>query len=550
MHRKLGLATCVTRTRVQRVLRAPHVPLVLVALALGACGGSAPRPSAGAVLIRGNGPAPDSLDPQKARTVEAQTVLRDLCEGLTSLAPDATPAPGAASTWSESADGRVWTFLLRPQLRWSNGEPVAAHDFVAGLQRLVDPATASEYAQVVDVIENAAAVVAGTLPPAALGVTAPDARTVVIRLRAPAPYLPGLLAHPSTCPVYGPSLERSGANFVRPGSFVGNGAFTLKAWVPDSHIEVERNPYYWNNTHTRLDRVRYVETVDENAELRAYRAGALDVTNVVPRGQFDWVRAHLGAELHISPQLNTYYYGFNLDLPRFRDAPQLRQALAMVIDRERLAHSVLRVGELPAYGWVPPGIEHYVSQELSWRKLTMDERLREAQRLYAAAGYSAARPFKVELRYNAGEVHSKVAVAVAAMWKASLGVETRLVAMEFKSLLQDIDRRDIDMFRLGWSGDYNDAYTFAQYLKSDVGVNAPHYKSAAYDALLGRAAAERDPGRRQALLEEAERTALADVALIPLYFYVNKHLVSPRVQGWYDNVMNVVYSKDLAVTSR
>jgi len=176
-------------------------------------------------------------------------------------------------------------------------------------------------------------------------------------------------------------------------------------------------------------------------------------------------------------------------------------------------------------------------------------RFREAQRLYEEAGFSREHPARFELRYNSGEVHTKLAVAVASMWKEALGAEARLTQVEFKSLLQDIDRGDVEMFRSSWVGDYNDAYTFAQYLKSDFGVNLPHYSSAAYDALVTRAAAETEADKREALLEEAERVALADHPLVPLYFYVNKHLVKPEVLGWYDNVMNVVYSKDLALSA-
>ncbi|HET7757209.1 MAG TPA: ABC transporter substrate-binding protein, partial [Steroidobacteraceae bacterium] len=288
---------------------------------------------------------------------------------------------------------------------------------------------------------------------------------------------------------------------------------------------------------------------DENAELARYRGGELEVTAVVPRGQFDWIKAHLAGELHVSPQLTTYYYGFNLRRPPFKDAPQLRRALSLVIDREKLAQLVLRLGELPAYGWVPPGVDNYTSQSFDYRGEPLRERIAEAQRLYREAGYSAAHPLAFELRYNSGEVHTRLALAVASMWKEALGAEVRLTQVEFKTLLADIDRGDVEMFRSSWVGDYNDAYTFAQYLKSDFGVNLPHYHSAAYDALLARAAAATDPAARRALLEEAERVMLRDTPLIPLYFYVNKHLVKPEVQGWYDNVMNVVYSRDLSLRS-
>ncbi|HPF25159.1 MAG: peptide ABC transporter substrate-binding protein [Steroidobacteraceae bacterium] len=499
------------------------------------------------ILLRGIGPGPDSLDPQKARLIEAHTVLRDLFECLTSLGPDASPVPGAASDWNVSDDGRVYTFKLRPELVWSNGDPLTAADFVAGLQRLVDPATASQYAQVVDVIENAGEIIAGRMAPAQLGVAAPDDATVAVTLTTRAPYLPGLLAHPSTCPVHRASLAAGAKELTRPGEMISNGAFTLEEWTEGSSIVLTRNQRYRANSRNLIDGVRYLILADENAELRAYRAGDLHVTFVVPRGQFDWIRENLRAELHVSPQLNTYFYGFNLDKPLFADNPKLRQALSMVIDRERLAKTVLRVGETPAHGWVPIGTHDYGSQSFDYAEQPMPERIAAARELYREAGFTAARPARFELRYNSGEMHNKVAIAVASMWKEALGVEAKLVAVEIKSLLADINSRKVDMFRLSWAGDYNDAYTYAQYLKSDFGINTVGYKSERYDQLLAKAAAAAGSTTRRQILEEAERLMLAEHPLIPLYFYVNKHLVKPEVRGWYDNVLNVTYSKDLAL---
>ena len=529
------------------------VPLAILAT-LAACsrsptqgaGGAAPHE---AILVRGGGPDPDSLDPQKARGFEAQSVLRDLCEGLTTLDKHAAVAPGVASTWGASPDGKTYVFKLRREARWSNGQPLVAADFVAALERLVDPATGSGYAEYIDAIVNAADITAGRKPPQSLGVTAPDDSTVAIQLATAAPYLPTLLSHPATCPVHRPTLAQHPEGFARPGVMVSNGAFVLKEWVQGSYILGARNHYYWNDAATHLDAVKYLLIPDENAELARYRGGELEITFVVPRGQFDWIKAHLAAELHVFPQLATNYYGFNLRRPPFRDNLKLRRALSLVVDRDKLAQLVLRVGELPAWGWVPPGVDHYTSQSFDYRSTPLAERLREAQRLYAEAGFSREHPVRFELRYNSGEVHTKLAVAVASMWKEALGADVRLTQVEFKSLLQDIDRGDVEMFRSSWTGDYNDAYTYAQYLKSDFGVNLPHYSSAEYDALVTRAAAETDAGRREALLEEAERVALREHPLIPLYFYVNKHLVKPEVLGWYDNVMNVVYSRDLALSA-
>jgi oligopeptide transport system substrate-binding protein len=524
--------------------------LALVILASFAGCSRSPDTHPSAMLIRGGGADPDSLDPQRARSVEAQTILRDVCEGLTTLDKTAAAAPGVASEWSVSPDGKTYTFKLRPDARWSNGDRVVAGDFVAALRRLVDPTTASEYAQVVDVIVNASDIVAGKKRPDTLGITAPDDATVVVQLNNPTPYLPGLLSHTSTCPVHRPTLAAHHDSFARPGIMVSNGAFVLKEWVQNSQILLTRNHYYWNDSHTRLQAVKYLLIADENAELTRYRAGELHITAVVPRGQFDWIKANLGNELHISPQLSTYFYGFNLRRAPFKDQPGLRRALSLVIDRDKLAKLVLRVGELPAYGWVPPGVNNYTSQTLDYKDRPMPERIAEAQRLYREAGYSAANPLRFELRYNSAEVHTKLAVAIAAAWKEALGAQVRLTAVEFKSLLQDIDRGDVDVFRSSWVGDYNDAYTYLQYLKSDFGINLPHYRNPDYDLLLDRAAREVDVARRRDLLEQAERIALADHPLMPIYFYVNKHLVKPEVDGWYDNIMNVVYSKDLGLRPR
>jgi oligopeptide transport system substrate-binding protein len=528
-------------TRRQLLLAAPAAAWVA------GCGRrSAKDANAPAILLRGNGPDPDSIDPHRARSVESMHVLRDTFEGLTRLDRNAAPVPGAAASWTASEDGLEYTFKLHPNLKWSNGDPLVAEDFVAGLKRLVDPATASQYAQVIGVIVNAADIIAGKQNVAALGVQAPDAQTVVIRLSTPAPYLLGLMAHPSTAPLHRPSFAKFGELFARPGNQVSNGAFVVTEWLQGSFIRAQRNTHYRLNSANKLDGVKYIQIADENAELRAYRAGELHCTAVVPRGQFDWIRENLAAELHVAPQLNTYYYGLNLDRPVFRDA-RVRRALSMAIDRERLAQSVLRLGELPAYGWVPTGIFGYTPQTFDYAQTPVAARIEEAKSLLAAAGYSAKKPLSFELRYNNGEVHTKVAVAVASMWKEALGVEVRLAGVEFKSLLEDVNRREVDAFRMSWSGDYNDAYTFLQYLKSDFGINLPHYRSPAYDTLLLDAERQADVTKRRSLLEAAERIALADHALVPLYFYVNKHLVKPAVVGWYDNVMNIVYSQDLSL---
>ncbi len=526
--------------------------LVLLAFtALGGCAqraGQMPRSAAGQdILLHGLDLEPDSLDPQKARTVEAQRVLRDICEGLTTLDRRGRPAPGIATGWSVSPDGKTYTFTLRKNARWSTGAPVVAADFVAGLRRLVSPRTASDYAEVVSVIRHAPGIIAGRRPLRELGVLAPSPYTVVIRLRTPAQYLPALMAHPATCPVDPALLAKYGATYAQPGHMPSDGAFVLTQWVHGSYIQLTRNPDYWRNAETHLAGVRYVIATDENAELEMYRAGELDIMDVVPRAELGWIRTHLGGQLHIEPQLGTYFYGFNLRRPPFKGKPGLRRALAMVIDRRRITRFVLRAGEPPAYSWVPPGVDGYETQPPAWSRLGIAARVAAARRLYAAAGYSAAHPLRFTLEYNTGEIHEDIALAVASMWRRALGVRVRLQQEDFSSLMHDISNGKATVFRSSWVGDYNDPYTFAQYFKSDFGINLPHYDNPAYDRLVDRAQATINPARRIALLERAERLMLHDQPIIPIYFYVSKHLVKPRVTGWYDNVMDVTYSRELGL---
>jgi len=512
---------------------------------LGACGPKTEE-AATAELRRGNGSEPDSIDPQLARMEAAMTILRDCYEGLVGMAPDGSPIPGVAESWTVSADGRRYTFVLRAAARWSNGDRVDAEDFVHSLRRLVNPATASQYALMLEPVLNASDIVAGRKPPGSLGVTAPDAATLVVTLAEPSSYFVAMLSHPSTFPVHRPTLASNPQEFARPGVAVTNGAFTPAAWEIGSHIVALRNRHYWNDALNRLDAVRYVHVADPVTELTRFRAGDLDVTYTVPPGEVARLEKELPGQLRIAPHVGVYYYGFALDLPPFRDSPALRQALAMAVDREVLTQQVLGDGERPAYGWVPPGIAGYEPQEFTWAALDSAARIAEAQRLYAKAGYSAQKPLRVELRTSKSPIHDRIALAVTAMWKDHLGAEVSLRSEDFRVLKAAIDAREAPLFRASWISDYNDAYSFLQILKGGFGINLSRYANPTYDAALTAAASTSGTARAENLAA-AERQLLTDVPLIPLYFYVSKHLVAPRVSGWYDNVMNVTYSKDLSL---
>ncbi len=286
------------------------------------------------------------------------------------------------------------------------------------------------------------------------------------------------------------------------------------------------------------------------AELNRYRAGELHITSTVPPENFADVKARFGSELHIAPYLGLYFYGFNLTKPPFKDNLALRKALSMAIDRELLAEKIIGRGEAPAYSWVPPGVNNYEPTVFSFAELTREERNKLARRLYKEAGYSEEKPLRFELRYNTSDFEKKVAVAIQSMWKEVLGAEVTLINEEFQVLLANMRQAEVtQVFRSAWIGDYDDAHTFLSVLQAGSAANMPRYANEDYESLMQRAAAQADLSRRGLYLEEAERVMLADHPVIPLYFYVSKHLVNPRVGGWGDNVLDYHYSHHLSLSA-
>jgi ABC-type oligopeptide transport system substrate-binding subunit len=518
-------------------------PAICCAL-LVACGGGGSDDVL--TLNRGLGAEPESLDFHKARSFEAGDVQRDLGEGLTGYTADGELVPRAAESWQISADGRDYRFALRPDARWSNGEPVTAEDFVYSFRRLVDPATASFYSQSVLDIKNAGAIVAGKMAVEDLAVAAVGEYKLHLRLERPTPYFLALLTHPSMFPVQRASIEQHGDAFARPGYLVTNGAYALAAWELGSLIELRRNEHYWDNESTDIDRVRHYFIPEPAVELNRYRAGELHITDNVPPEAFARMRKERPDELRVAPFLNVYYYGFNLTKPPFKNNPDLRRALSMAIDRKALTENVTGRGETPAWSWVPPGVDNYSAPQLPYAGMDKEEREAAARRAYRQAGYDIDNPLEVEIRYNTSDTHQRIALAIQSMWREVLGVEATLVNEEFQVLLSNMRAREVtQVFRSSWLGDYNDANTFLQVMLSDAPSNMTGYKNEEFDALVAEAALQTDPGLRRMYMEKAERVLLADHPVIPIYFFVSKHLVSPRVGGWGDNVLDYHYSQHL-----
>jgi len=495
-------------------------------------------------LRRGIGGEPASLDPGEAADTFSFEVIRDLYEGLISESPDGTVVPGVASTWSVDATGTLYTFQLRPDAKWSNGMPVRAKDFVEAWRRVVDPKRASPVADTLRPIAGAAAILAGRMSPSSLGVTAVREDILVVKLDRPAPYFPQLLTHSATFPVYSPETAKSHTS----SNWVSNGPYVLSRWTPGSSLILRQNTQYWDRKSVRIPNVEYIPIPDENAEYRQYRAGQLDVTQSVPSSALDSVRAERPKELFVAPFLATAYYALNLHSTYFATNPNLRKALALAIDRKVLESTLLPFGQTPAYGFVPPGTWNYASQSWDWHSLPDADRITEARRVYALAGFSMERPLHLRILFNSNNSIKQVAIAIASMWKQTLGIESELMDEEYRVFLDS--RRDTtrwEVARLGWTADYNDAANFLDTLRSGSPNNDARYARKDYDDLLDHAASTVDPLDRRHLLEEAEKMMLSDYPILPIYFLSSKRLIRPYITGAKVNPLNRLYSKHLGI---
>lgn len=469
-------------------------------------------------------------------------VLMDVYEGLVKESPDGEILPGMAASWDVSEDGRTYTFHLREDARWSDGEPVTADDFVFGWRHLLDPTSASKYAYQLYPVVNAEAVNTGDKPLEELGVEAVDPQTLVVHLNAPTPYFIQLLTHYTTYPQPLHTWQEFGQDYVDLDNIVTNGAFTPTEWISQSRITVKKNPEYYEADEVALDGVRYHTIEDRNAGVSRFRAGELDIMREYASSMYSLLKEQIPDATHMAPYLGSYYYVFNHREGHPTTDPRVREALSMVVRREVIAQQILQGTFLPSLSFVPEGIEHYDAQNLTYHDADgnditddMNARMARAKELMEEAGYSAENPLRLRLRYNTTDEHKKIAVAVSSMWRP-LGVEVELVNSEATVHYQTIAQGDFDIARAGWIADYNDAENYLALLRTGAGNNYGAYSSAEYDELYNQAAMTLDADEREALMEQAEATALADNALIPMLYYVSRNLVNPALSGWEDNI--------------
>jgi len=481
------------------------------------------------VIRRGNGGEPGSLDPALAEDIHAFNILTDLYEGLVTVSADGHILPGVAESWEISKNGLVYSFVLRDNAHWSNGEAVLASDFVNAFRRVANPDTGSVYGFLLEGVRDVVAV---------------EERLLEIQLANPTPWFLAALSMPVAFPVYAPGLHSKVS--TAPETFVGNGAYYLDSAVPGGAIGVKRSPTYRDADSVAVEQIIYLPLVDPAAELDMYRSGELDITHTIPPTQLQMLKAEMPDHVRIAPSLALYYLAFDLTEPPLDDR-LLRQSLNMAIDREQLV-SIIGRGEQAAFGIVPPGVANHDAARFTWQELPVAERQKQAQELYRRAGYSPATPLALQLTYDAGDIHERIALAVSSMWRDVLGVDVTIRKMEWQYFLATRENRaEWQVMRFAWSGDYDDASTFTNIFRSDDPQNLAAYANPDYDQLVVDASAEQNAQRRAELMQNAEALLLADYPIAPLYFYVSKHMVSPRISGFESNALDRHPSRFLSV---
>ncbi len=492
-------------------------------------------------LLVGNGAEPQDLDPQTCVAYTDYNILIALFEGLTCIDERTSqPVPGTAERWDVSADGLSYTFHLRADARWSNGDPVTADDFAYSFRRILSPGLASEYSYLLYPIRNAEAFNTGKLADfGGVGVRAIDSRTLRVELGRPCPYLPALAAHQAWFPVHRATIEkfggfdRRGTPWTRPANFVGNGPFLLKEWSPNARIVAARNPYYWDAAHNSLNAVVFFPNDSIATDESNFRAGQLHLTYDLLPDRIAHYRAAAPDSLRIDPFSETYYLGFNVTRPPLDD-PRVRRALAQGIDRAAIARDVLQGSRRPAYALTPPDTAGYTAAA------GVPTDFEAARRLLAEAGYPGGRNFpRLQIQMFTDAINTKVLEAIQQMWHRELGIDVTLTNQDFRVYIDNERSLAYQISLMRWIGDYDDPSTYLGLYRSDCPNNWTGWKDAAYDRMDDKADATLDPAKRRAFLQLAEARLLDQAPIAPLFHGSRTFLIQPYVQGWVPSLLGI-----------
>lgn len=512
---------------------------LLVALLAVGCGGPTPVEQAtkDGILILGNGAEPRSLDPQLIQSLGDSNIMHALFEGLVTFheSEDAVADPGVAERWEPNDDFTVWTFYLRKDAKWSNGDPVTAHDFVYAYERIMSPAFASPYASMLtDFLKGGEAFNKGETDDfSTVGVKAIGDHTLELTLVGPIDFLPEILKHTSWLPVHPPTIEKFGSmtdrytDWQRPGNHVGNGPFQLKSWRINYAVEVERNPHFWDAENVTLNGIIFKPIPSEYTEERAFRAGEIHYTYILAAALIESYRESSPEFFRSEPFAGSYFYRCNVTKPPL-DNQKVRQALALAIDRRSIVENVTLGGQTPASGYTPPFKDLYTPPEM------IRFNPEKARALLAEAGYPNGEGFPgFKVLINTSEAHRAVAEAIQAMWREHLNIDNvEIDNQEWKVFQRTLHDLNYEVARSGWIGDYVYPTTFLTMWQTGDTNNETGWSNADYDRLIKEALQSTDPNARLEKLYQAEEILLTELPILPIYWYTRVYALRPEVKNW------------------
>ncbi|MFQ6551601.1 peptide ABC transporter substrate-binding protein [Aestuariibius insulae] len=487
-----------------------------------------------------------TLDPALNEETAGFHAIRQLFEALVSQDADGNIIPGVAESW-ENEDYTKWTFTLRQDAKWSNGDPVTANDFIYAWQRAVDPATASPYAWYIELssIENAAEILAGEAEPSTLGATAVDDYTIEVNLTQPLPFFPSIITYATFMPVHQATVEEHGDGWTDPENMVSNGPYILSEIALNEFWSAAKNPEYWDADSVIIEEITGFIINDVNQALTRWEADEFDLIEPLPAGSFPRLEEQYPDEATSVSRLCSYYYQFNQreDAHPALQNPDVRRALSLAVDRDVIVDQILQGGQLPAYNFIHANTAGFEVPEIDYASMTQAERDEEAKQLLEEAGFGeGGEPLEFELIYNTSESHKQIATVISQMWKQKLGVDISLTNYEWSTYLDLRKAGNFDLARSGWCADYNEGSTFVKILKTDHENNDGKYSNPEIDSILETVLTSDDPNAGYAQIEEL---LAANMGMIPIYHYANTFLLDSTIKGWpYNNAENNWYVKD------
>ena len=489
-----------------------------------------------------------SFDPNKTENASEFRIMFDLFAGLVDFDQTNTPIPGMAINWDISKDGTTYTFHLRHDLKFSDGAPITANDFVYSWQRLVDPKTAGAYSFILEDVVNADAIIKNKMAPSTLGVYAKDPYTFVVKLNHPVNKFLSYITTPAAFVVPKHAIEKFGDKWTDPENIVTSGAYILKQHIINGSSISQKNSNYYDAKNVKINTIKYFPLAQTSVGISTYKANELDTTwKNIPIDEFKHIEQLYPNELHITPAERTNHLSINLSLPKYAKNLQLRKALSMAIDRSVLTNKVLSSGQMPLYSIVTPTIEQgkYKDTKYDWANLSRDKQITQAKKLYKEAGYSTINPLKITLSYDTNDLNKKTCLALAAMWKEVLGIDAQISVQELKSFISNSRKGNFDIRLSTWGADYNSVSTYTTIYQCGNGNNYSQYCNSPYMNQIKLAGQMIDPNQQEIAYKKAIKIALDDYPVIPLYQPTQQRLVKLRVHGYNidKNYLDTVQSK-------